>query len=180
MKHNNETHDQKRKFNIRSCLTTYDIHSWNPFYLYWLTLILGRISDYIHYDVWYEITYPFPNFNSAIVKVWEWISNFIPQYTGNMLTYPWWEYNQYMLLQRGPWSLGYFCICWRSKMEYHEIHTFFLLINVFMKLQNPGLFSLIDKTSYRKISWSLLTARLMVKLFHSFRNFTGTSAAPLS
>ena len=26
----------------------------------------------------YEITYPFPNFNSCTIEVWEWISNFIP------------------------------------------------------------------------------------------------------
>ena len=28
--------------------------------------------------MWDEITYPFPNFNSATVEVGEWISNFIP------------------------------------------------------------------------------------------------------
>ena len=28
--------------------------------------------------VWDEITYPFPNFNCAIVEVWEWVSNFTP------------------------------------------------------------------------------------------------------
>ena len=27
--------------------------------------------------MWDEITYPFPNFNSCTVEVWEWISNFI-------------------------------------------------------------------------------------------------------
>ena len=27
--------------------------------------------------MWDEITYPFPNFNGATVKVWEWITNLI-------------------------------------------------------------------------------------------------------
>ena len=42
------------------------------------TLIPAWISNYIHYKMWYEITYPFPNYNSETVEVWEWISNFIP------------------------------------------------------------------------------------------------------
>ena len=29
----------------------------------------------MHYNVWDEITYPFLNFNSTTVEVWEWISN---------------------------------------------------------------------------------------------------------
>ena len=32
-------------------------------------------SNYIHYKVSVEITYPLPNFKSAAVKVWEWISD---------------------------------------------------------------------------------------------------------
>ena len=32
-------------------------------------------------EMWYEITYPFPNFNGCTIEVWEWISNFIPQFT---------------------------------------------------------------------------------------------------
>ena len=34
-------------------------------------------DNYIYFKVWYEITYPFPNFNSGTVEVWEWISNLI-------------------------------------------------------------------------------------------------------
>ena len=34
-----------------------------------LTLIQTCISNYIHYKVWDEITYPFPNFNSATIAV---------------------------------------------------------------------------------------------------------------
>ena len=37
--------------------------------------------------MWDEIMYPFPNPNSAPVEVWEWISNFIPQFTGYVFTH---------------------------------------------------------------------------------------------
>ena len=53
--------------------------------------LLTWISNCIHYKAWDEITYPFPNFNSATVEVWEWISNFIPHFTGHVITYPCWD-----------------------------------------------------------------------------------------
>ena len=40
-----------------------------PFYLHGLTLIPAWICNYIHYNVWDEITYPFLNFNGATVEV---------------------------------------------------------------------------------------------------------------
>ena len=46
------------------------------------------ITNYIHYNVWEEITYPFPNFNGYTVEAWEWISNFILYFTGHVITYP--------------------------------------------------------------------------------------------
>ena len=65
---------------------------WVPHYWHGLTLILAWISNRIHYKGWNEITYPFPNFNGATVDVWEWISNFIPHFTGHVITYPcWWK-----------------------------------------------------------------------------------------
>ena len=36
---------------------------------------LSEMSNYIHYKVWDEITYPFPNLNGKTVEVWEWISD---------------------------------------------------------------------------------------------------------
>ena len=47
----------------------YELHSWAPFYLHGLTLISAWISNYIHYNIWDEITYPFLNFNRATVEV---------------------------------------------------------------------------------------------------------------
>ena len=39
--------------------------------------------------MWDEITYPFPDFNSCTVEVWEGISNFTPHFTGHVITYSW-------------------------------------------------------------------------------------------
>ena len=36
---------------------------------YNLALIPAWMRNYIHYNVWDEITYPFPNFNGATVEV---------------------------------------------------------------------------------------------------------------
>ena len=40
-----------------------------------LTLIPAWISNHLPGKVWYEITYPFQNFNGCTVEVSEWISN---------------------------------------------------------------------------------------------------------
>ena len=49
------------------------------------------MDKYIHYEVWDEITYPFPNFNGTTVEVWEWISFSIPHFTGYVIPYPYWD-----------------------------------------------------------------------------------------
>ena len=36
------------------------------------------VRNYIRYNVWVEITYPFLNFNGATIEVKERVSNFIP------------------------------------------------------------------------------------------------------
>ena len=40
----------------------------------------------MQYKVWVEITYPSSNFNGATVEVLEWISNFVPRFTGPVIT----------------------------------------------------------------------------------------------
>ena len=39
-----------------------------------------------HGCVWGEITYPFPNYNSCTIKVWEWIDNFITHIRVDVIT----------------------------------------------------------------------------------------------
>ena len=46
-----------------------------PFYKHGSTFIPAWISNYTYYNVWDEITYPFLNFNSATVEVYEWIKS---------------------------------------------------------------------------------------------------------
>ena len=45
------------------------------------------ISNCIRDKVWDEIVHPFPNFNGTPVEVWELISNFIPHFTGLVITH---------------------------------------------------------------------------------------------
>ena len=47
---------------------------------------LTNISNFIHYNVWDEITYPFSNFNSCTIEVWECISDFIPCFKPDVIT----------------------------------------------------------------------------------------------
>ena len=46
-----------------------DLFTSCAFYKHWLTLIRSWISNYIHYEGWAEITYPFLNSNGATVDV---------------------------------------------------------------------------------------------------------------
>ena len=62
-----------------------------PFYLHGLALIPAWVNNYIHYNVWDEITYPFPNFKGCIIEVWEWIRNFILHFIWCVITYPCWD-----------------------------------------------------------------------------------------
>ena len=54
--------------------------------LTWIDLVAEWISNHIHSKMCGEITYPFPNLDGATVDVWEWISNFIPPFTGMRFT----------------------------------------------------------------------------------------------
>ena len=53
----------------------------------WIDFIPAWMNYYIHQNVWDEITYPFPNFNGFTVEVWQWISNFIPRFMMDVITY---------------------------------------------------------------------------------------------
>ena len=58
-----------------------------------LTLTPAWVFYYIYYDMWDEMTYPFPNFNGYTVEVWEWISIFIPHFAGHVITYSCWDWS---------------------------------------------------------------------------------------
>ena len=62
-----------------------------PFIKWKLTLIPAGISNHMPSKVRDGITYPSPNFNGAAVEVWELISNFIPHFMMDVITYPCWD-----------------------------------------------------------------------------------------
>ena len=76
-------------FHLRGCRvhTAYQ----EPLLLTYITFNPTWISNYIHYNVWDEIIYPFPNLNGSTVEVWEWINNFTPHFTEHVITYPCWN-----------------------------------------------------------------------------------------
>ena len=76
-----------RNENGRRNLADEYLNLWGRFYWHGLTLIPAWISSYIHYEVWDEITYSFPNFNGEAAEDWEWISNIIPHIFGHGITY---------------------------------------------------------------------------------------------
>ena len=76
----------KFKFEIsfgRICYIIRDPRVLNP----GLTLVPAWIRIHIHYRMWDEIIFPFPNFNGSAVEVWEWIKYFIPHFIGHVITY---------------------------------------------------------------------------------------------
>ena len=99
---------------VQFCLLTVSMNKhiiwrpWSPFYWHGIALIPTWTSNFVHYLVWYEITYPFLNFNGGPVEVWEWISNFFTHLS--MLTSKINHVNK-----RGPWKkklLDYQAHCW--------------------------------------------------------------------
>ena len=50
---------------------------------------------------WDEITYSFLNFNGCTVEVHEWISNFIPRFIIDVITYPCWDWLKLIQVSKG-------------------------------------------------------------------------------
>ena len=62
--------------------------TWGHVYRYGLTLIPVGISNHMHSNVLYAITYKFANFNGCTDQDWEWISNFNTYRRMDVITYP--------------------------------------------------------------------------------------------
>ena len=56
-----------------------------------LPLIPALMSNHIPSKLWDGIADPFPSFNHATVKVWEWICNSITHFIMELITYPCWD-----------------------------------------------------------------------------------------
>ena len=63
------------------------------FYQYDLILISEWKRNHMVSKVWDETTYPFPNFNSAAIEIYDWISHYIPQFIMDVITYPYWDWS---------------------------------------------------------------------------------------
>ena len=63
---NSYSHVYNHLISGRVCGSNFDTSG--PFNLHGLTLIPAWISNYIHYKVWDEITFPFLNLNGATVE----------------------------------------------------------------------------------------------------------------
>ena len=55
--------------------------------------------NYIHYEVWDEITISFPNINGFTVEISAWISNFIPNFIMDEIIYPCWDLSESLLVK---------------------------------------------------------------------------------
>ena len=75
--------------------------------------------NYIHYNVWDEITYPFLNFNGATVEVYEWMSNFIPHFTGHVVILSMLGLKLNHVSKRGNWPLVWISNCTGSLPSSH-------------------------------------------------------------
>ena len=53
---------------INDKLVMINDNSQLPLLLTWINFIPAWMSNYLHFDVWGEITYPFPNINGGIDK----------------------------------------------------------------------------------------------------------------
>ena len=65
----------------------------------WTNKLPAWISNHMPSKVWDEITYPFPNFNSCTVEVWELISNVISNYIMNVIIYSCWNWSWSMSIK---------------------------------------------------------------------------------
>ena len=64
-----------------------------------LNIATSWFFDYIHYEMWHEITYQFQNFYGATVEVYQWISNCLSHFTGHVISYPCWNLCWSMLVK---------------------------------------------------------------------------------
>ena len=58
-------------------------------------LITAWISNHMHSKLCDEIACPFPSFNGWTVEVFEWISNFTPNFIVDVITYTCWDFYVY-------------------------------------------------------------------------------------
>ena len=125
-------------------------------------LIPAWISNYIHYNVCGEITYPLPNFNCATVAVCEWISKFISYFIRCMLIYPRWDQSYSMLIKGAPdvWPV----FAWNCNYTMYIMFT----INVWHISIYWGCKEKTESNSHDNVlKWLLITPSVKMSCHHS-------------
>ena len=69
--------------------------------------------------MWDEITYSFSNINGCTTEAWEMISNFIPHFTGHVITYPCQHSSESMSVKGAPGVAMYFS---KQNLIYMAMH----------------------------------------------------------
>ena len=73
---------------INNIPALFQIMAWpRPLLLTLINFFSARKNNSMLVKVWDEIIDPYPKFNHAAGDIWEWINNFIPHSSMNMLTY---------------------------------------------------------------------------------------------
>ena len=117
---------------------------------HWTCICIFYSSTFIFRKVWNEITYPFPTFNSGTVDVKVWTSNFIPHFTGHVITYPCWAKSRFYFQK------------FKAIHTYNLTHTGRYIIHMWKKFLKTGLYNWSSATivCYRprqqyavKLSW---------------------------
>ena len=70
--------------------------------------------------MWNEIVYPFPNFNGSTVEIWESIGNFIPHFTGHVITYQCWDLSYNYVSNRAPGKI----VIWHAEYTTNWIKSY--------------------------------------------------------
>ena len=109
--------------------------------------------------MWDEITYPFPNFNGCTVEAWEWISNFIPHFIVDVITYPCWDESWSMLVyikELQAFAAGHWFKTIRP-VQYNTIQYYTIRYNKLyfqsVSINNPSRFQSIPR-GLRLKQWS--------------------------
>ena len=114
-------------------------------------------------NAWDELTYQFPKFNGCTVKVWEWISNFIPHFVMDAICLPVLGLKLNHVSKRDPWYD-------ETPLEY-LISTFMVKSLSYTPLQRPrNNPALVDGTTMDEVQKSAScgsTFRVSCNLLHS-------------
>ena len=57
----------------------------------WILYVTAWMNSHKLSKMWHKITHWFPNFSYWTIEVWKCVNNFVPHFTIDVITYPWWD-----------------------------------------------------------------------------------------